>query len=157
MMQMYRDECKTKVKVTWRWGISSDLRLSSVILPSRDQNHLIFWDITVCGALQLKKRLDMAWLVLLRKLKKKKKRRRNGVPPVCSVRSSPPKRMFALYHTTYNGNTALSRSLHHNYNRFASLSSLFSVAPCQDGSHFRTHLKVPCNAKKFPFTTVFCQ
>ncbi|TKS82529.1 PHD finger protein 1 [Collichthys lucidus] len=30
--------------------------------------------------------------------------------------SSPPKRMYALYHTTYNGNTPLSRSLHH-YNR----------------------------------------
>ncbi|XP_033968752.1 PHD finger protein 1 isoform X2 [Trematomus bernacchii] len=27
--------------------------------------------------------------------------------------SSPPKRMYALYHTTYNGNSSLSRSLHH--------------------------------------------
>ncbi|KAM4735870.1 PHD finger protein 1 [Anableps anableps] len=27
--------------------------------------------------------------------------------------SSPPKRMYALYHTTYNGNAALSRGLHH--------------------------------------------
>ncbi|XP_063734713.1 PHD finger protein 1 isoform X2 [Eleginops maclovinus] len=33
--------------------------------------------------------------------------------------SSPPKRMYALYHTTYNGNSSLSRSLHH-YNRFYS-------------------------------------
>ncbi|KAM8826476.1 PHD finger protein 1 isoform 1-T2 [Synchiropus picturatus] len=28
--------------------------------------------------------------------------------------SSPPKRMYALYHSTLNGNTALSRSLHHH-------------------------------------------
>ncbi|XP_005801913.1 PHD finger protein 1-like [Xiphophorus maculatus] len=27
--------------------------------------------------------------------------------------SPPPKRMYALYHTTYNGNTPLSRGLHH--------------------------------------------
>ena len=33
------------------------------------------------------------------------------------VLSSPPKRMYGRYHSTYNGNTALSRSLHH-YNRF---------------------------------------
>lgn len=35
------------------------------------------------------------------------------------LHSSPPKRMYALYHTTYNGNSTLSRSLHH-YNRFFS-------------------------------------
>uniref|UniRef100_A0A8K9V0R6 PHD finger protein 1 n=1 Tax=Oncorhynchus mykiss TaxID=8022 RepID=A0A8K9V0R6_ONCMY len=31
----------------------------------------------------------------------------------CSFHSSPPKRMFALYHPTYNGAPAISRTLHH--------------------------------------------
>lgn len=52
-----------------------------------------------------------------------------SLTPVRSVHSSPPKRMYALYHSTYNGNTALSRGLHH-YNRFLSPAVLLCSDMC---------------------------
>lgn len=55
---------------------------------------------------------------------------------VHAVHSSPPKRMYALYHTTYNGNTALSRNLHH-YNRFLSLLILI---PHNSAHHSRSNM-----------------
>ncbi|XP_027142982.1 PHD finger protein 1 isoform X2 [Larimichthys crocea] len=57
--------------------------------------------------------------------------------------SSPPKRMYALYHATYNGNTSLSRSLHH-YNSMEDTCRL--PPPCfpyplnSNGSHHHHHL-----------------
>ncbi|KAI3361343.1 hypothetical protein L3Q82_013519, partial [Scortum barcoo] len=52
--------------------------------------------------------------------------------------SSPPKRMYALYHTTYNGNTPLSRSLHH-YSSMEDTCRLpppcFSYPLTSNGSH----------------------
>ncbi|KAJ3597394.1 hypothetical protein NHX12_000921, partial [Muraenolepis orangiensis] len=41
--------------------------------------------------------------------------------------SSPPKRMFALYHPTYNGNAALSSTVHHYNNRMDHTTDMFYV------------------------------